>query len=57
MEFFQHFDPLTWLVLASALIISIMVLFAKAIKFVLKLVVIGVMLLFVIYFLRQAGLF
>ena len=44
------------MVLIAAAIIIVLVLFAKAIKGLLKLAVIAVMILFIIYFLRQAGL-
>ncbi len=55
METLSQIDSMTWMILVSAVIICVAVLLAKTIKFVLKLAVIVVMLLFVIYFLRQAG--
>ncbi len=56
METLANISPMTWIILIAAVIICVSVLFAKAIKFVLKLAVIVVMLLFVVYFLRQAGI-
>ena len=45
-----------WMVIAAALIIIVLVIFAKAIKFSLKLAVVAVMLVFILYFLHQAGI-
>ena len=45
-----------WMVVAAATAIIILVLFAKAIKASLKFAVIVVMLVFITYFLHQAGL-
>jgi len=56
MEQLSNIDSVTLLVVASAIIICVLVLFAKAIKFTLKLAVIAVMLAFIVYFLRQAGI-
>ena len=55
MDSLFNTDSTTWLVVASAIIICILVLFAKAVKLALKLAVIAVMLAFIVYFLRQAG--
>ena len=54
MEVLQNIDSMTWLIIAAAIIICISVLFAKAIKNILKIAVIGVMILLVGYFLIQA---
>lgn len=54
-EALQTMNPMVWLIIASAIIISIAVLFNKAIKLVLKLAVIAVVVLFVFYFLVQAN--
>ena len=56
MEQLSNIDSVTLLVVTSAIIICVLVLFAKAIKFTLKLAVIAVMLTFIVYFLRQAGI-
>ena len=56
METLSTINPMTWLILVAAIIICVLVLFAKAIKFTLKLAVIAVMLAFVTYFLQQAGI-
>lgn len=55
MESLKTIDAMTWIIIAAAIVISVAVLFNKAIKFVLKLAVIGVLGLFVVYFLVQAG--
>jgi hypothetical protein len=47
----------SWLVIVSAAIVIAVILFAKAIKLALKLVVIATMLLLIAYFLRQQGVF
>lgn len=44
------------MVVAAAAVIIVLVLFAKAIKTVLKFAVIIVMLVFIVYFLHQAGI-
>ena len=56
MESLQTINPMTWIIIIAALLISVIVLFNKAVKFILKLAVIGVMVLFVAYFLIQAGI-
>jgi hypothetical protein len=56
MELFESMSTTGWMVIAAALIIIILVLFAKAIKATLKTAVIIVMLAFIVYFLHQAGL-
>ena len=55
MESLKNLDSMTWMILAAAGIICTVVVFNKAVKFMLKLAVIGVMILFVGYFLIQAG--
>lgn len=55
-ETFQSLDSMSWIVILSATAIIAFILFAKAIKFTLKLAVIAVMLLLIAYFLRQAGI-
>ncbi len=55
MESLKNLDSMTWIILAAAGIICSVVLFNKAIKFMLKLAVLIVMILFVGYFLLQAG--
>ena len=55
LEQLSNIDSVTLLVLISAVIICVLVLFAKAVKFTLKLAVIALMLAFIVYFLRQAG--
>ena len=56
MESLSTIHPMFWLIFAAAAIIIVLALFAKALKLTLKLAVIGVMLLFIVYFLREAGL-
>ena len=56
MEQLSNIDSVTFLVIASAVIICALVLFAKAVKFTLTLAGIAVMLAFIVYFLRQAGI-
>ena len=56
MESVQAISPMMWMILVAAAVISIAVLFNKAVKFALKLAVIAVMAVFVIYFLVQAGI-
>ncbi|MCK4565419.1 MAG: hypothetical protein KAU94_12190 [Verrucomicrobia bacterium] len=56
MDTLSTIDSMTWIIMISALVICMLVLFAKAINAVLKLAVIVVMLAFVAYFLRQAGI-
>jgi hypothetical protein len=55
MEALQNIDPMTWMIIGAAVIISVVVLFNKAVKFALKLAVIVVMLIFAAYFLVQGG--
>jgi len=55
-EIFQSMDETSWMaILAAAAIIGI-ILFAKAIKVTLKIIVIVGMLVVIAYFLRQAGI-
>lgn len=56
MDKLSSLDPMTIIILVSATLIIGLVLFAKAIKVALKLVVVAVMLVFMLYFLRQAGM-
>lgn len=55
LEALKIMHPMVWIILVSAVIISIAVLFNKAITLVLKLAVLGVVAMFVIYFLVQAN--
>ena len=55
MESLKNLDSMAWIILAAAGIICAVAVFNKAIKFMLKLAVILVMLLFVGYFLVQGG--
>jgi hypothetical protein len=55
IEAIKTMHPMVWIIIVAAVIISSAVLFNKAIKFVLKLAVIGVAILFVVYFLVQAN--
>jgi len=56
MESLQSIDPMVWIIIIAAALIGAFVVFNKAVKFVLKLAVIGVLILFVGYFLIQAGI-
>jgi hypothetical protein len=56
-ENFQSMDETSWMVIASASSIIVIILFAKAVKTILKIAVISVMLLLIAYFLRRAGIF
>ena len=56
MESIQSVDPMIWMIFIAAAIITIAVLFNKAIKVIMKVAVIAVMAIVVIYFLVQAGL-
>ncbi|MDH3982018.1 MAG: hypothetical protein OES84_03860 [Kiritimatiellaceae bacterium] len=56
METVQAIDPMTWIIIISAIVIGIAVLLNKAVKLPLKLAVIAVVLLFVAYFLVEAGI-
>jgi hypothetical protein len=56
MEALSTIPPMTWMIVISAIIICVLALFAKAIKTTLKLAIIAVMLLFIAYFLVQAGI-
>ena len=55
MEALQTMNPMVWIILISAVIISIAVLFNKAVKFLLKLAVLIVVAMFAVYFLVQAN--
>ena len=56
MDTLYTIDSMTWIIMVSALVICVLILFAKAIRAALKLAVLIVMLAFVAYFLRQAGI-
>ena len=56
MENLSTIDPMVWMITASAIIICVLALFAKAIKPLLKLAIIAVMLVFITYYLLQVGL-
>jgi hypothetical protein len=56
MELVESMSTTSWMVVASAAIIILLVLFHKAIKAALKIAVILVMLTFIVYFLHQAGI-
>jgi hypothetical protein len=55
MNEFQPLDPMTGLVVMAALIIIGLTLFSKFIHFILKLAIIAVMVLCILYVLREAG--
>lgn len=55
LEALQTMHPMVWIILVSAVIITVGVLFNTAIKFVLKLAVLLVLAMFVVYFLVQAN--
>ncbi|MBN2702567.1 MAG: hypothetical protein JXR23_00010 [Pontiellaceae bacterium] len=57
IEMAKNLNPTASLVLISAVVIIGIVLFAKFISNLLKLAIIGVMLAFILYFLRQMGVF
>lgn len=57
IEMAKNLNPTISLVLISAVVIIGIVLFAKFISNLLKLAIIGVMLAFILYFLRQMGVF
>ena len=49
IELLKNLDSMTWMIIAAASIICAIVLFNKAVKFMLKIAVILVMILFVGY--------
>lgn len=55
MEALKTMHPMVWIILVSAVFISVTVLFNKAVKLVLKLAVLAVVAMFVVYFLVQAN--
>jgi hypothetical protein len=55
-EIFQSMDETSWLAILVATAIIGIILFAKAIKATLKIIVIVGMLVVIAYFLRQAGI-
>ncbi|MBC8206864.1 MAG: hypothetical protein ISR85_02570 [Kiritimatiellales bacterium] len=56
LENLQSLDPTAWMVILAAAAIIGLILFAKAVKATLKIIVIAVMLVLIAYFLRQAGI-
>ena len=56
METLQQISPMTWIIIVAAIVITIAVLFNKAIKFALKIAAIAVAAAFVVYFLIQNGI-
>jgi hypothetical protein len=56
MEIFESMSATGWMVVAAATVIIILVLFSRVIKAMLKVAVILVMLIFILYFLHQAGI-
>lgn len=57
IEMAKNLNPTISLVLISAVVIIGIVLFAKFLSNLIKIAIIGVMLLFILYFLRQMGVF
>lgn len=55
IEALQSMNPMVWIIIVAAVVISIAVLFNKAIKWFLKLAAIAVALMFVVYYLVQAN--
>jgi hypothetical protein len=55
MEALSHLDPMTWIIIIAAVIICALTVLSKAIHLTMKLAIIVVMLAFIAYFLRQAG--
>ncbi len=56
MPMFQNMDPMTWIILICAFVICVASLTSKAIRLALKLAVVVVMVLYVAYFLTEAGI-
>lgn len=56
-EPFQSLDSMSWIIILSAAVAIVIILFAKTVKAILKLAVVAVMLVLIAYFLRQAGIF
>ena len=56
MENLQNIDLTTAMLLIAACVIIVLVLFAKFIKGMLKIVIITAMVACILYFLRQAGI-
>ena len=56
MDALSKLDPMTVIILASVVLVIGFVLFAKFIKGLLKIAIIAVMLVCILYFLRQAGI-
>jgi hypothetical protein len=54
-EALKTMHPMGWIIIIAAIVICSTVLFNKAIKLILKFAVIGVAVLFVVYFLVQAN--
>ncbi len=57
IETARNLNPTISLVLISAVVIIGIVLFAKFLSNLIKMAIIGVMLLLILYFLRQMGVF
>jgi hypothetical protein len=57
IEMVKNLNPTVSIVLLSAVVIIGIVLFAKFLSNLIKMAIIGVMLLFILYFLRQMGVF
>jgi hypothetical protein len=55
-ESFQSMDDTSKLVILSATVIIVFILFSKVIKVILKIAVIAAMLFLIAYFLRQNGI-
>ena len=55
-ENLQSMDETSWMAILAAAAIIGLILFAKAVKATLKIIVIAVMLVLITYFLRQAGI-
>ncbi|MBL7016884.1 MAG: hypothetical protein ISR84_04925 [Kiritimatiellales bacterium] len=55
-ENLQSMDETSWMAILAAAAIIGLILFAKAVKATLKIIVIVVMLVLIAYFLRQAGI-
>lgn len=57
IEMAKNLNPTVSIVLISAVVIIGIVLFAKFLSNLIKMAIIGVMLLLILYFLRQMGVF
>ncbi|MBT8045992.1 MAG: hypothetical protein KJN67_02385 [Pontiella sp.] len=52
----QNMDPMTWIILICGFVICVAALVSKAIRLALKLAVIVVMVIYMAYFLTEAGI-